>query len=259
MRRAARRAEGRRRRRGRVDRRDGRFPGRRVTVLQVRYLQKFFTHRSVSTLDRISFQLTCELFLYGMALSSRVSVSNDGATYSSTFAEFLHCDVYVSAGAGGSSGTPDDPFSDVQSALDAILVDAVATRPNADAEASSPLAATPPPRVVRREQRGVRRPRRRRPRRGRRRQTEGVDEPRRDSVRCVQLPRAGSIPDLDASRPQLTRHRTPPRLPPPPPPACTRATGTRRSTSRTARSRPSSAATRRRLFIGEEPDRRLSS
>jgi hypothetical protein len=96
------------------------------------------THRSVSTLDRISFQLTGELFLYGMALSSRVSVSNDGATYSSTFAEFLHCDVYVSAGAGGSSGTPDDPFSDVQSALDAILVDAVATRPNADAEASSP-------------------------------------------------------------------------------------------------------------------------
>ena len=73
-----------------------------------------------------------------MALSSRVSVSNDGATYSSTFAEFLHCDVYVSAGAGGSSGTPDDPFSDVKSALDAILVDAVATRPNADAEASSP-------------------------------------------------------------------------------------------------------------------------
>ena len=36
---------------------------------QVRSIQKFFTHRSVSTFDRVPFQLTDELFLYGMALS----------------------------------------------------------------------------------------------------------------------------------------------------------------------------------------------
>jgi len=36
--------------------------------LQVRSVQKFFTHRSVSTFDRVPFQLTGELFLYGMAL-----------------------------------------------------------------------------------------------------------------------------------------------------------------------------------------------
>ena len=36
---------------------------------QVRYIQKFFTHHPVSTLDRVPFQLTDELFLYGMALS----------------------------------------------------------------------------------------------------------------------------------------------------------------------------------------------
>jgi hypothetical protein len=36
--------------------------------LQVRSIQKFFTHRSVSTFDRVPFQLTGELFLYGMAL-----------------------------------------------------------------------------------------------------------------------------------------------------------------------------------------------
>jgi thioesterase domain-containing protein/acyl carrier protein len=34
----------------------------------VRSIQKFFTHRSVSTFDRSPFQLTGELFLYGMAL-----------------------------------------------------------------------------------------------------------------------------------------------------------------------------------------------
>ena len=40
---------------------------------QVRSIQKFFTHRSVSTFDRVPFQLTGELFLYGMAhrISSR--------------------------------------------------------------------------------------------------------------------------------------------------------------------------------------------
>jgi hypothetical protein len=50
--------------------------GRRVRVqsskprarAQVRSIQKFFTHRSVSTFDRVSVQLTDELFLYGMAL-----------------------------------------------------------------------------------------------------------------------------------------------------------------------------------------------
>jgi hypothetical protein len=35
---------------------------------EVRSIQKFFTHLPVSTLDRIPFQLTGELFLYGMAL-----------------------------------------------------------------------------------------------------------------------------------------------------------------------------------------------
>ena len=38
---------------------------------QVRSIQKFFTHRPVSTLDRVPFQLTGELFLYGMALRRR--------------------------------------------------------------------------------------------------------------------------------------------------------------------------------------------
>jgi hypothetical protein len=37
---------------------------------QVRSIQRCFTHRPVSTLDRIPFQLTGELFLYGMALRS---------------------------------------------------------------------------------------------------------------------------------------------------------------------------------------------
>jgi len=40
---------------------------------KVRSIQKFFTHRPVSTFDRAPFQLTGELFLYGMALSSRPS------------------------------------------------------------------------------------------------------------------------------------------------------------------------------------------
>ena len=37
---------------------------------QVRSIQRCFTHRPVSTLDRIPFQLTDELFLYGTTLSS---------------------------------------------------------------------------------------------------------------------------------------------------------------------------------------------
>ena len=36
--------------------------------IQVRSIQKFFTHRPVSTFDRVPFQLTGELFLYGTAL-----------------------------------------------------------------------------------------------------------------------------------------------------------------------------------------------
>jgi hypothetical protein len=40
---------------------------------QVRSIQKFFTHSSVSTFDRVPFQLTDELFLYGMALSRSCS------------------------------------------------------------------------------------------------------------------------------------------------------------------------------------------
>ena len=35
---------------------------------QVRSIQKFFTHRPVSTFDRVPFQLTGELFLYGTTL-----------------------------------------------------------------------------------------------------------------------------------------------------------------------------------------------
>ena len=44
-----------------------------VFLSQVRSIQKFFTHRPVSTLDRVSFQLTDELFLYVMALRARTS------------------------------------------------------------------------------------------------------------------------------------------------------------------------------------------
>ena len=36
-------------------------------------IQKFFTHRSVSTFDRVPFQLTGELFLYGMAHSAEAT------------------------------------------------------------------------------------------------------------------------------------------------------------------------------------------
>ena len=38
-------------------------------ITQVRSIQTYFTHRPVSTFDRSPFQLTDELFLYGMALS----------------------------------------------------------------------------------------------------------------------------------------------------------------------------------------------
>jgi hypothetical protein len=46
----------------------------------VRSIQKFFTHRPVSTFDRVSFQLTGELFLYGTTLP-------DGRSRSTTAAE----------------------------------------------------------------------------------------------------------------------------------------------------------------------------
>jgi hypothetical protein len=38
---------------------------------KVRSIQKCFTHRPVSTFDRVPFQLTDELVLYGMALRRR--------------------------------------------------------------------------------------------------------------------------------------------------------------------------------------------
>jgi hypothetical protein len=38
---------------------------------QVRSIQKFFTHRPVSTLDRVPFQMTDELFLCGTTLRAR--------------------------------------------------------------------------------------------------------------------------------------------------------------------------------------------
>ena len=41
----------------------------RASASEVRSIQTIFTHRPVSTFDRVSFQLTGELFLYGMALS----------------------------------------------------------------------------------------------------------------------------------------------------------------------------------------------
>jgi len=42
-----------------------------VAMLQVRSVQTFFTHRSVSTFDLVGpFQLTGDFFLYGMALSA---------------------------------------------------------------------------------------------------------------------------------------------------------------------------------------------
>jgi len=42
--------------------------------IQVRSIQTCFTHCPVSTFDRIPFQLTDELFLYGMALSGRTAI-----------------------------------------------------------------------------------------------------------------------------------------------------------------------------------------
>ena len=42
---------------------------------QARSIQKFFTHISVSTLDRVSFQLTGELFLYGTTFSCESRVT----------------------------------------------------------------------------------------------------------------------------------------------------------------------------------------
>jgi hypothetical protein len=42
--------------------------------IQVRSIQTCFTHRPVSTFDRIPFQLTDELFLYGMALSGCTAI-----------------------------------------------------------------------------------------------------------------------------------------------------------------------------------------
>ena len=43
---------------------------RRMVVTEVRSIQKFFTHRPVSTFDRVPFQLTGELFLYGTTFRS---------------------------------------------------------------------------------------------------------------------------------------------------------------------------------------------
>ena len=40
----------------------------RKRAFQVRSIQTFFTHRPVSTFDRVPFQLTAELFLYGTTL-----------------------------------------------------------------------------------------------------------------------------------------------------------------------------------------------
>jgi hypothetical protein len=55
-------------------------------VYQVRSIQKFFTHRPVSTFDSVPFQLTDELFLYGMALSARRCSRRDCAPRSSAAA-----------------------------------------------------------------------------------------------------------------------------------------------------------------------------
>jgi hypothetical protein len=45
----------------------------------VRSIQKFFTHRPVSTLDRVPFQLTGELLLYGTTLSLDPARDHDAA------------------------------------------------------------------------------------------------------------------------------------------------------------------------------------
>ena len=52
-------------------------------AIQVRSIQKFFTHRSVSTFDRVPFQLTDELFLYGMALRASSSLPRRSGTRTS--------------------------------------------------------------------------------------------------------------------------------------------------------------------------------
>ena len=55
--------------------------GGKAYVPQVRSIQKFFTHRPVSTFDRVPFQLTGELFLYGTTLrtnSRRSSSARSG-------------------------------------------------------------------------------------------------------------------------------------------------------------------------------------
>ena len=52
-------------------------------AIQVRSIQKFFTHRSVSTFDRVPFQLTDALFLYGMALRASSSLPRRSGTRTS--------------------------------------------------------------------------------------------------------------------------------------------------------------------------------
>ena len=52
--------------------------------IQVRSIQTFFTHRPVSTLDRVPFQLTGEPFLYGMALRRGASDASTGRARRST-------------------------------------------------------------------------------------------------------------------------------------------------------------------------------
>jgi hypothetical protein len=52
-------------------------------AIQVRSIQKFFTHRSVSTFDRVPFQLTDELFWYGMALRASSSLPRRSGTRTS--------------------------------------------------------------------------------------------------------------------------------------------------------------------------------
>ena len=71
----------------------------------MRFIQKSFTHRSVSTFDRFPFQLTDELFLYGTALRGLRGVDVRGAA--------------VSIRAVGPQGTsfvvvqrPDEPAAD---------------------------------------------------------------------------------------------------------------------------------------------------
>ena len=59
-------------RRGRVGALKARRAARDLPpATEVRSIQKFFTHRSVSTFDRVPFQLTGELFLYGISRRRR--------------------------------------------------------------------------------------------------------------------------------------------------------------------------------------------